>query len=170
MNHDRNALITAYRHYTGCTDTEADRIIRGVELAYAKKQNAELQRALDEADTQPVQAEAETRARLKRALFAYRMCFQRAQARGWAADRASERLASVMEANQELLITSVGNQVDSQRFQSWLERFPEVHMRFGVIDAEGETEMLPCADWCYACKLDQLQTELAECKERLETS
>lgn len=50
MNHDRNALITAYRHYTGCTDTEAGRVIRGVELAYAERQNAELQRALDEAD------------------------------------------------------------------------------------------------------------------------
>lgn len=64
MSHDRAALITAYRHYTGCTDTEADRIIRGIELAYAEKQNAELQQALDEADGQHMKALSALRAQI----------------------------------------------------------------------------------------------------------
>jgi hypothetical protein len=28
------------------------------------------------------------------------------------------------------------------------------HMRFGLAHPDGTTEMLACADWCYACKLD----------------
>jgi hypothetical protein len=34
-----------------------------------------------------------------------------------------------------------------------LERMPEVHMQFGLLHPDGTTEQLPCADWCYACKL-----------------
>lgn len=52
MSHDRDALITAYRMTNNCSHLQADRIIRGIELAYAQAQNAELQRALDEADGQ----------------------------------------------------------------------------------------------------------------------
>lgn len=50
MNHDRLAFITAYRALHGGDETEADRALRGVELAYAAQQNAELQEALDAAD------------------------------------------------------------------------------------------------------------------------
>lgn len=49
MTHDRNALITAYRMMTACTDIDADRVVRGVETVYAEQQNAELLQALDAA-------------------------------------------------------------------------------------------------------------------------
>jgi tRNA A37 N6-isopentenylltransferase MiaA len=154
--HDRDAFITAYVAHYGGTTVQADQILRGVETAYAEKQNAELHKALDDADAERVKAESETRARLKRALRAYRMCFQRSQARGWAADRASARLDSVMKANQELLFDNLGRQIDNQRLQSRIERIPQEHMRFGVIGQDGEAELLPCTDWCIACKLDRL--------------
>lgn len=162
MSYNRHALITAYCMHNNCTHAEADRAVRGIELAYAEKQNAELLQALDEADGRQVQAESETRARLKRALWAYRRCFQRSQGRRWTADRASERLASMMEVNQELLAVSLGGQIDNQRLQSMIERFPEVHMRFGVIDSEGNTEMQECADWCYACKIETANQDAEE--------
>jgi hypothetical protein len=40
---------------------------------------------------------------------------------------------------------------------SMMERWSEEHIRFGVITPEGTTEMLPCADWCYACKMERLK-------------
>jgi transcriptional regulator with XRE-family HTH domain len=43
-----------------------------------------------------------------------------------------------------------------------MERFPDVHMRFRVLGEPGD---LPCADWCYACKLDAA-TKRAEQAER----
>jgi hypothetical protein len=45
------------------------------------------------------------------------------------------------------------------RLIAFLERGFDTHMQFGIIAADGTTEMLPCADWCYACKLE---TALAE--------
>jgi hypothetical protein len=45
-----------------------------------------------------------------------------------------------------------------------IERIGTQHMRFGVIQADGTTEMLPCADWCYACKAERL----ASAEARLE--
>lgn len=50
MNHDRNAFITAYRAMYGGTEMEADRALRGVELAYAEREHDVLHQALDNAD------------------------------------------------------------------------------------------------------------------------
>lgn len=61
MSHDRNALITAYRMMTNCTEIEANQVVRAVESDYAEKQNAELLKALDEADGRQVQEIAEAR-------------------------------------------------------------------------------------------------------------
>ena len=164
MSLDRSALITAYRNAYGGGDIEAEQAVRAVELAYAEKQNAELITALDEADGHQVQAEAKARRLIKMYRTAWKGAYQRSRARGWAADRASKRLASVMEANQELLASSLGAQIDNQRLQAWMERIPQQHMRFGVTDSEGKTEMQECTDWCLACKLERLQAEITEAR------
>lgn len=40
-----------------------------------------------------------------------------------------------------------------------MEATPETHMRFGFIHPDGTyEEPTTCADWCYACKLERLQT------------
>jgi hypothetical protein len=54
--HDRDAFITAYVAHYGGTTVQADQILRGVETAYAEKQNAELHKALDDADAERVKA------------------------------------------------------------------------------------------------------------------
>jgi hypothetical protein len=40
-----------------------------------------------------------------------------------------------------------------------IETIPETHMRFGYVRPDGSyEEPTRCADWCYACKLERLQT------------
>src|SRR3954468_10950177 len=48
-----------------------------------------------------------------------------------------------------------------------LERIPEVHMRFHVVDGELADV---CADWCYACKLGQAEAERDQALVDLETA
>lgn len=118
VSHDRDAFITAYRAHTGATHHQADSILRGIELAYAAQQNAELQQALNEADGEHV-----------------------------------KQLAAKQEAIDAL--------------QRMLENFPG-HLRFGIRELDGSiTEATNCADWCYACKLERLQSELAACRKQL---
>lgn len=45
--------------------------------------------------------------------------------------------------------------------QRMLESFPNKHMRFDIIFPDGTTEQMPCADWCYACKLDKRHKDIA---------
>jgi type II secretory pathway pseudopilin PulG len=47
------------------------------------------------------------------------------------------------------------------------ERVPETHMQFGVISPDGAVEMQPCADWCWACKLDAAQARAEQAKARI---
>lgn len=62
-----------------------------------------------------------------------------------------------------------------------LERMPDVHMRFHLLQPDGTHTKLPCTDWCYACKLqtaieraeqaeaeqDRLKAEILRLSERL---
>ncbi|MFE0727919.1 hypothetical protein ACFW2X_06645 [Streptomyces antibioticus] len=49
-----------------------------------------------------------------------------------------------------------------QRWLAFIERGMETHMRFGVLQPDGTTDQLPCADWCYACRLEQAEAKLSE--------
>lgn len=116
VNHDRSAFITAYRALYGGSEIEADRALRGVELAYAEQQNAELLQALD------------------------------------AADGAQARLTDGYLKQVEVL-----NRI--------LEAFPDKHARFGHLAPGGTyVEADKCADWCYACKLEKLQSDVDQWK------
>jgi hypothetical protein len=42
-----------------------------------------------------------------------------------------------------------------------MERFPDVHMRFGVVGVV-EPEDAACADWCYACRLNRAERQRDE--------
>jgi hypothetical protein len=118
VSHDRDALITAYRMMNTCTRAEADRIVRGVELAYAEKQNDEALQALDSTDGQAV--------------------------------------AQISGYRQQIDVMS-----------RIMEAFPDKHMRFGFIHPDGTLEEADkCADWCYACKLDQLRQRVTELEKQ----
>jgi hypothetical protein len=45
---------------------------------------------------------------------------------------------------------------DRARWLAFIERGMTEHMQFGLVKDDGTTEMLPCADWCVACKLEEL--------------
>jgi hypothetical protein len=40
-----------------------------------------------------------------------------------------------------------------------IQRGFDEHMQFSVLKPDGSTEQLPCADWCYACKLANTEAE-----------
>jgi hypothetical protein len=117
--HDRTAFIAAYVSLYGGTTAEADQILRGVEITYAERQNAELAEALDAAD--------------------------------------GEHLRQTEELRQSNAV-----------LQRMLERMPEKHMRFNHLNPDGTvSEAGNCADWCYACKLEKLRSEVGRLEAEL---
>ncbi|MFJ4787614.1 hypothetical protein [Streptomyces sp. NPDC088794] len=44
---------------------------------------------------------------------------------------------------------------------AFINRGMDTHVQFSVLNQDGTTEQLPCADWCYACRLEQAQAERA---------
>ncbi|MFC8676732.1 hypothetical protein ACFUEN_29105 [Streptomyces griseorubiginosus] len=44
---------------------------------------------------------------------------------------------------------------------AFIERGMDTHMQFSVLHPDGTTEQLPCADWCYACRIENAETALA---------
>lgn len=47
-----------------------------------------------------------------------------------------------------------------------MEAFPTAHMRFGIVNPDGTVEEpTRCADYCFACKLEQLQKTADEWKD-----
>lgn len=59
------------------------------------------------------------------------------------------------------LITAVrreetdAKQAESDNLRAFIERGFDTHMQFGLLNADGTTTMLPCADWCHACKVEK---------------
>jgi hypothetical protein len=48
---------------------------------------------------------------------------------------------------------------ERDQLRAWLERGIDQHMAFGLIRPDGTDEQFPCADWCYACRLDRAEAE-----------
>lgn len=70
-----------------------------------------------------------------------------------------------MSDNRDAIIAAYEEQIATMT--RIMEAIPETHMLFGVIRPDGTTEEpKTCADWCHACKLDQLQQDLADWKSR----
>ncbi len=78
----------------------------------------------------------------------------------WDADDVRAKVAALEQAVEQQ------HSADNARLVAMIERGYEQHMRFGVIDADGTTQMQPCADWCYACKLEQLRADLEQAPSR----
>ncbi|MEU8717505.1 hypothetical protein [Streptomyces sp. NPDC048663] len=79
-----------------------------------------------------------------------------------------QRGRPVTESEADTLRTHVETEIreaDTARAEvtKWLafiERGMETHMQFGVLQPDGATEQLPCADWCHACRLEQAQAAI----------
>lgn len=44
-----------------------------------------------------------------------------------------------------------------KRWIAFIERGMDTHMKFSVVKPDGTTEELPCADWCYACRVEKAE-------------
>jgi hypothetical protein len=73
-------------------------------------------------------------------------------------DASPDALAAVAE--QAVRAELDRQAAENVRILALMERLPDEHMRFGVLGEHG-AEMLPCADWCYACKVERQAAEIA---------
>ncbi|MEV1063409.1 hypothetical protein [Streptomyces sp. NPDC050263] len=56
-------------------------------------------------------------------------------------------------------------EAEVQRWLAFIERGMDTHMQFSVIREDGSTEQLPCADWCYACRIEKAEGAVARVGE-----
>lgn len=59
-------------------------------------------------------------------------------------------------------------QDEARRWLAFIERGHLQHMSFGLIQPDGSTEQLACADWCHVCRTDRTQTALREVLDAFE--
>lgn len=52
-------------------------------------------------------------------------------------------------------------EAEAKRWLAFIERGMDTHTRFSVIKPDGTTEELPCADWCYACRVEKAEAATA---------
>ncbi len=61
---------------------------------------------------------------------------------------------------QDLTPGQLGALYDERdQLRAWLERGFDEHMAFRLVRPDGTDEDMPCADWCYACRLDRTEAE-----------
>ncbi|MFJ1995287.1 hypothetical protein [Streptomyces asiaticus] len=51
-------------------------------------------------------------------------------------------------------------EAEVQRWLAFIERGITEHMQFGLLHPDGTTEQLPCADWCYACRVEKAEAAI----------
>ncbi|MFI6251481.1 hypothetical protein [Streptomyces sp. NPDC051016] len=51
-------------------------------------------------------------------------------------------------------------EAETKKWLAFIERGMDTHMQFSVIRPDGTTEQLPCADWCYACRIEKGEAAL----------
>ncbi|MEU6340246.1 hypothetical protein ABZ883_04755 [Streptomyces sp. NPDC046977] len=57
----------------------------------------------------------------------------------------------------DLAAIAAQKRADLAQLQALVERMPTVHMQFSVLEPDGSTTLQPCADWCYACRIEQAE-------------
>lgn len=55
-------------------------------------------------------------------------------------------------------------EAERDKWVAFIERGFDTHMQFGILNEDGTTEQMPCADWCYACKIEELN-RLKSCQD-----
>jgi hypothetical protein len=147
MTDIRQQLITAYRQYTGCSEIEAERAVAATEVAAIERATAHLMRTADEVGGMEIRFQK----RIRELLGVVKRL--RAEADG-------------RKAYAEDLKAHISNQAHHMdRLIAMYERGWEEHMRFHLLHDDGTCETLPCADWCYACKLDRLRADTEDWKK-----
>lgn len=85
-------------------------------------------------------------------------------------DGADQALTEAMNHNDDTCMVVAERDLLEGKYlalMSLVEKFWQQHMRFGVIGME-EVE-LPCADWCYLCKLEAAEARAEKAEQALAT-
>ncbi len=59
---------------------------------------------------------------------------------------------------------------ERDHLKAWLQRGVDQHMAFGLLRPDGTDEQLPCADWCYACRIDRTEAERDDAAAQLDNT
>jgi hypothetical protein len=49
---------------------------------------------------------------------------------------------------------------EAKRWLAFIQRGMDTHTQFSLLHPDGTVEKLPCADWCYACRIERAEAEL----------
>ncbi|MFJ3794972.1 hypothetical protein ACIPSJ_01650 [Streptomyces sp. NPDC090088] len=82
---------------------------------------------------------------------------ERQERMGLSAIRGARKLLESRAARQQQRVERA--EAEAQRWLSFIARGMATHTRFGVLLPDGSVEELPCADWCYACRLEHAEAE-----------
>lgn len=82
----------------------------------------------------------------------------------WNADAESDADVVLAELAPELARAERA-EAEAARWLAFIERGLDTHMSFGVINPDGTTEQLPCADWCHACRVERAEAALGRVRE-----
>lgn len=72
------------------------------------------------------------------------------------ATESERQLAAAREALASATTRAASAEAQVKHWLEFIERFP-AHMQFSLAHPDGTTEQLPCADWCYACRLERAE-------------
>jgi len=65
------------------------------------------------------------------------------------------------EQLDELYVRAETAEAERVRWLAFIQRGLTEHMQFSVLRPDGTTEQLPCADWCYACRIEKADAVVA---------
>lgn len=69
---------------------------------------------------------------------------------------AQRQLTTMREALAFATVRAASAETQVKHWLAFIERFP-THMQFSLPRPDGTTEQLPCADWCYACRVEKAE-------------
>ncbi|MCX5239764.1 hypothetical protein OG824_31645 [Streptomyces prunicolor] len=82
---------------------------------------------------------------------------------------AQRQLATAREALASATNRAASAEAQAKHWLAFIERFPN-HMQFTFFRPDGTTEQLPCADWCYACRVENAETAIARVRALAEAN
>ncbi|WP_019060005.1 hypothetical protein [Streptomyces prunicolor] len=79
------------------------------------------------------------------------------------------QLATAREALASATTRAASAEAQAEHWLAFIERFPN-HMQFSLLRPDGTTALLPCADWCYACRVENAEAAIARVRALAEAN
>jgi hypothetical protein len=156
----------AARHFPTAAECRLAAALLAVEFEEGDQARGQLAVAVAEADEAWGQHRRSEERREEAALRLRKARAQRDEARA-DRDRLREQLAESETNGHRLLQRAEAAEAEVKKWLAFIERGMDTHMSFGVINPDGTTEQLPCADWCHACRVERAEAALARVRTTL---